>query len=263
MSDPHIRTSSPTGRSGSSSASCRRRIRGSRSAGGSCCCCAACCRRSSRSRPACWSARCRRRQPDRCAPRHAADTGRRRLRPAADPDADSTGAQLQPRRSHGGLALRSADRGLRPAGRDGPSRGSVADQRPHGGARFRSRHDRSAAVLLDGLHRQRHGRDDRRSRVRRYCSSPTRGGRRSCSPARGSRRSGCCARARSGGIATRPRCAPRSATPTTPIAWPSIRRRPRSCACSASPAGPSRASSSGGRACTRSSTTRRGCARSR
>src|SRR5271156_1953774 len=41
------------------------------------------------------------------------------------------------------------------------------------------------------------------------------------------------------------RCVPRSATPTTPTAWRSIPRRARSCASSASPAGPSTASSPG------------------
>ena len=50
----------------------------------------------------------------------------------------------------------------------------------------------------------------------------TRGGRRSCSAAPGWRRTGCCARARSGATATPTRCAPRSATPTTPTGWPSI-----------------------------------------
>ena len=53
-----------------------------------------------------------------------------------------------------------------PAGH-GASRGSGADQRPHRRARFRSRHDRAAAVDLDGLHRRRAGRDDRRPGLRR------------------------------------------------------------------------------------------------
>ena len=43
----------------------------------------------------------------------------------------------------------------------------TAHQRSHGGARFRPRHDRSAAVDLHGLHRRRPGRDDRRPRLRR------------------------------------------------------------------------------------------------
>ncbi len=57
------------------------------------------------------------------------------------------------------------------------------------------------------------------------------------------RRTGCCARARSGTIATPTRCAARSATPTTPIGSPSIRRPARSCGCSAWSAGRSSASS--------------------
>ncbi len=77
-------------------------------------------------------------------------------------------------------------------------------------------------VLLDGLHRRRHGRDDRRHRVGGVVVRLSPGGRRSCSPAPGCRRTGCCAKAPSGGIATRPRSAPRSATPTTRIAWRSI-----------------------------------------
>ena len=71
---------------------------------------------------------------------------------------------------------------------------------------------------------------------------------------RGWRRTGCCARARSGGTATPTRCATRSATPTTPTASPSTRRRPRSCACSGWPAGPSTASSTAARRCTSCST---------
>src|SRR5204862_507415 len=46
-------------------------------------------------------------------------------------------------------------------------RGSDADQRPLRGARLRPRDDRPAAVDLHGFHRYRHGRDDRRCRVRR------------------------------------------------------------------------------------------------
>ena len=147
-----------------------------------------------------------------------------RLRAAAGPDADASGDQRQPRRPHRRVALRPADRSRRAAARDGPSRGSDAHQRSHRRARFRSRHDRSAAVDLDGLHRRRARRADRRPRLRRSSSPRTRGGRRCCSAARGSRRTGCCARARSGATATPTRCAPRSATPTTRIGSPSIRR---------------------------------------
>ena len=59
------------------------------------------------------------------------------------------------------------------------------------------------------------------------------------------------------------KCAPLSATPTTPTGWPSIRRRARSCGCSASPAGPSTVSSPGARACTSCNTRRRVCASAR
>ena len=110
-----------------------------------------------------------------------------------------------------------------PAGH-GPPRGPDAHERPHRRARLRPRHDRAAAVDLDGLHRRRPGRDDRRARVGGRAVRATPGGRRSCSAAPGSRRTGCCARARSGATATPTRCAARSATPTTPTGSPSIRR---------------------------------------
>ena len=172
--------------------------------------------------------------------------------------------ERQPRRPHRGLALRPADRGLRAAAGHGPPRGSDADQRPHRGARLRPRHDRPAAVDLDGLHRRRPGRDDRRPRRRPRCCSryawwaPLVLGRRVAGDA--------LAAARERGLA-RPQhrrgARARSATPTTPTAWRSIRRPARSCGCSASPAGRSSASSRGARACTSCSTRRRGCASSR
>ncbi len=91
----------------------------------------------------------------------------RHLRAASGAQPDSPGAERQPRRPHRLLALRPAYRGLRaPAGYGAPGR-SGADRRPHRGARFRPRHDRAAACHLDGFHRQRHGGDDRRFRVRR------------------------------------------------------------------------------------------------
>ena len=83
---------------------------------------------------------------------------------------------------------------------------------------------------------------------------------RSCSRAPGSPRTGCCAKARSGATATPRRCAPRSAMPTTPTAWPSIRPPARNCASSASPVGPSTASSPGAPACTNCNTRPRACA---
>ena len=109
-------------------------------------------------------------------------------------------------------------------------------RRPHGRARFRSRHDRSAAVVFDGLHRRRPG-----QLIGGLAAAVvllgSRGGRRSCSPPHGSRRTGSCAKARCGTIATPTKCAPRSATPTTRIAWRSIHPRARNCGFSASSAG--------------------------
>ena len=55
----------------------------------------------------------------------------------------------------------------------------------------------------------------------------------------------------------------RSATPTTRTVSPSIRPRPRSCACSGSPAGSSSGSPRAGRRCTSCSTGRPGCASAR
>ena len=109
----------------------------------------------------------RRRRRARRSARRPADVRRRRLRPAAGAQPDPPGAQRQPRRSHRGLAVRPADRGVRAPARHGPPRGSRAHQRPHRRARLRPRDDRSAAVHLDGLHRDRHRRDGRRSRVAR------------------------------------------------------------------------------------------------
>ncbi len=87
---------------------------------------------------------------------------RRDLHLAAGAHAHSPGRRRQPGRSHGGLALRSADRRLRPAARDGTSGRSRTDQRPDGRPRLRPGDDRAAAVHLDGLHRRRPGRNDRR-----------------------------------------------------------------------------------------------------
>ena len=228
MHRPCLRVSA-TATNGSSSASCRRPMAPWPSRGGRCSSCGACCPRCSRSRWACSSARC-----SAATAWPVRSVRRRRLRPPPGAHADPSGDQRQSRRSHGGLAVRPPDRGVRaPAGYGSP-RGPEADERPHGRARLRPRHDRAAALDLDGLHRQRSRRDDRRRARARACSPPTRGGRRSSWPARGWRRTGCCARARSGAIATPTKCAVRSATPTTRIGSPSIRRPPRSCAYSAS-----------------------------
>ena len=139
----------------------------SRSPGGRCSCCAACCRRCSPSRWACSSAPC----SAATASPAPLTLRRRRVRPAADAHADSPGGRRQPRRSHGRVALRSADRRVRAPARHGPSRGSEADERPHRRARLRPRHDRPAAVDLHGLHRRRPGRDrSAASRARSCCS---------------------------------------------------------------------------------------------
>ena len=199
--------------------------------------------------------RAERRQPDRAARVH-----RCRLRPAADPGPAPDRRQPQPWRPHRGLALRPPDPRLRASSRHGAPRRSQADRRPHRGARLRPRHDRSAAVVRARLHRRRTGGNDRRCSPRPPCSSPTRGGRRSSSPAPGSPRTGSCARAPSGTTATPTKCGARSATPTTRIGWPWIRRAARSCDCSVWSAGRSIASSPAARSCTSSSTTPPVCA---
>ena len=109
-----------------------------------------------------------------------------------------------------------------------------------------------------------HGRDDRRARRGGRCSSRTPGGRRSCSAAPGWPRTGCCARALSGAIATPTRCAARSATPTTPTGWPSIRAPAKELRLFGLADWTHRALRRPADACcTRCSTRRRGCARSR
>ena len=100
-------------------------------------------------------------------------------------------------------------------------------------------------------------------RRRRWCWPASPGGRRSCSAAPGCPRTGCCARAPCGTTARPTKSEARSATPTTPTGWPSIRPPARSCGCSAWCSGPSTASSRGARACTICSTRRRGCASAR
>ena len=169
----------------------------------------------------------------------------RRLRAAAGAGADPDRDQRQPRRSHRGLALRPADRGLRaPARAWATSRIPTLTERPHRGARLRPRHDRPAAVDLDGLHRRRPGRDDRRPRVGRRARRPTRGGRRSCSAAPGWRRTGCCARARVWRDRNTDEVRARAARRRLRLpAGGRSAGQPRSCGCSASPAGRSTASS--------------------
>ena len=167
----------------------------------------------------------------------------RRVRAAPGAHAAAPGGRLQPRRPHRGVALRRAHRRLHRAAGHRPPRGPGARQRPHRGARVRPRHDRAAAVDLDGLHRRRPGRDGRRPGVGGRAVRASPGGRRSCWPAAGWPPTGCCGRARCGATATPTRCAAPSATPTTPTGSPSTRRPPRSCGCSGWPAGRSTASS--------------------
>ena len=109
--------------------------------------------------------------------------------------------------------------------------------RPHRRARLRPRHDRPAAVILDGLHRRRAGRDDRRARrgrgpVRVRVVGAARARRRVAGDALAAARERRLARPQHRRGARAP-----SATPTTRIASRSIRRPARSCACSASSAG--------------------------
>ena len=99
------------------------------------------------------------------------------------------------------MALRSADRRVHPSSWHRTSRGSDADDRPDGRARLRPGHDRPAAEHLDRLHRQRSGRDHRRSRLRPRALCLRVVGADLLWPARGSRLIGCCARAASGAIA--------------------------------------------------------------
>ena len=89
-----------------------------------------------------------------------------RVRPAAGPRANPAGRRRQPGRSDRGMALRPPDGGVRAAAGRRPSGRSGAHQRPDGGPRLRPRHDRPAAVDLDGLHRRRAGGDHRRPRLR-------------------------------------------------------------------------------------------------
>ena len=138
-----------------------------------------------------------------------------------------------------------------------------ADQRPGRRARLRPRHDRPAAVDLHGLHRRRHGPDRRRIRLRagpvriRLVGADRPGRRVAGDPLAASRER------RSGRIATRKKCAPRSAMPTTPTGWRWTHRRARNCGSSVWRTGRSTASSRAGPVFTICSTRRHACARSR
>ena len=227
---------------------------------GACWCCAACCPPPSRWPWACWSARCSAAirlsgplassAPSSCCCRSLA------------PIHQAISANLGDRTA-AWLYDRLTDACVRPPGM-GHLEDPTLDERPDRGARLRSRHDRPAAVDLDGLHRRRPGRDDRRPRVAPSCCSRTRGGRRSSWAAPGWRRTGCCARARSGATATPRRCAARSATPTTPIGSRSIPPPAKELRLFGLADWTHRSlRRAGARSCTRCSTRRRGCASSR
>ncbi len=157
---------------------------------------------------------------------------RRRVRAAAGHFAAASGDRQEPRQPHGGVALRRTDRApacVRPAWATSKIRASPPTSRwraistsASAARRSRSRWTSSAP----GSSSSSPGSPPR------CCSPRTRGGRRCCSAARGSRRNGCCAKARCGATATPTRYVRRSVTPTTRIGSPSIRRPPRSCACS-------------------------------
>ena len=105
------------------------------------------------------------------------------------------------------------------------------------GARLRSRHQRSAVVDLDGLHRLRAGGAGGRSRV----GAGAGGVRLVGADAAGwglDRHALAAARERDlAGSQHATKFARRSGTPITPIAWRWIRRLPRNCGCSAWPVG--------------------------
>ena len=105
-----------------------------------------------------------RRRPRQGAAGRAAGVRGRRLPGAAGAEPDPPGDQPEPGLSDIGLAVRSADRGLRRPARHRPPRRPLDDHRSDGGARVRSGDDRASAERLDGLHRQRphHPRDRRR-----------------------------------------------------------------------------------------------------
>ena len=139
-------------------------------------------------------------------------------------DAHPPGDQRQPRRPHRRVALRPADRGLRAPAGHGPPRGSVADERSHRRARFRSRHDRAAAVVSRWTSSRAAWSRWSAASPRPRCSF----GLRVVGAARARRRLArdALAAARERGLVGpqhRPKSAPRSATPTTRTASPSIR----------------------------------------
>ena len=124
-------------------------------------------------RPAWRVARClrggdgsaHRRRPGERRTRHAPRRRRRDLRPPPGTATRPYGPRLQPRRPHVRVALRPPHRRLRASARHRPPRGSRAHRRPDGRPRLRPRHDGAAAQHLDGFHRRRDGRDDRRAGV--------------------------------------------------------------------------------------------------
>ena len=167
----------------------------------------------------------------RAAPGAAADPpGHRRQSSAAGPRPGSTTGSPTPACDRRGWAT-SRTRSSRATSR---WRGTSTWASP--GRRCSSRWTSSPRGLVEMVARPGLG---------RWCSPAMRGGRRSCSPARGWPRTGCCARAPSGATATPRKSAARSAMPTTPTGWRSIRRRPRSCGSSGWRTGSSSASARG------------------
>ena len=121
-------------------------------------CCAACCRRSSPSPWACSWRQCS--TANRLAAGLALVGVVFVLLQVLTPIHQAIGANLGDRTA-AWLYDRLTDACVRPPGM-GHLEDPEAHQRPHDGARFRPGHHRAAAVHLDGLHRQRAGRDDRR-----------------------------------------------------------------------------------------------------
>ena len=146
------------GRSGSSSPSCPGRTGGWRSPGGPSSCCGACCRRAFAVAMGALVA--------------AVQRGESLARPSPSVGVvfvllqvlapDPPGDQRQPREPGGGLALRPADRGVRPAAGDGAPRGPEARRGPDRGPGVRRGDDRAADAHQHGLHR-RGARPDRSS----------------------------------------------------------------------------------------------------
>ena len=208
-------------RSGSSSRRCPRPTARWRWPGGPCSCCAACCRPCSPSRWACWSARCSA-ATSSTAPLALVGVVFVLLQ-VLTPIHQAVSANLGDR-----TAAWLYDR-LTEACVGPPGMGHLED--PELTSDLTVARDFDLGMTgpplshLDGLHRRRPGRDDRRARGGRSCSSAYRVVGAARARRRLARHALAAARERaSGATATPTRCAPRSATPTTPTGSPSIRR---------------------------------------